>query len=132
MISRVPTRRRGVKLLIAVIFLVSFVASSAFARKEMTIATEGDPGDGNLSPELYSPAGSGGGTYLDGMSALEPQNLSWVPGSPVSLLLLPSIRFSGSTPGTVVWLPSHPGVSGFKGYWREWFPAGARRCGDVR
>ncbi len=132
MISRVPARLRAAHFLLAAILLASLVASSAFARKDMTIATEGDPGDGNLSPEIYTPSGSGGGTYVEGATAAILPTLFYAPGGPISLFLVPTARFGGTGPGTVVWFQVHPADSSSRGFWREWFPAGARRCGDVR
>ncbi|MBU2500257.1 MAG: hypothetical protein ABIK96_03875 [bacterium] len=132
MISRVPARLRGATLILVAFLLVSLVAAPAFAKKERAIATEGDPGDGNLSPEIYTPSGSGGGTYVEGATAAIIPTLVFAPGGSFSLVLIPTDRFGGTLHGTVVWFPAHPAVSGFQGYRREWFPAGARRCGDVR
>jgi len=67
-----PTQIHGslfflISLLLVTLLMVTSFAGPVQAKKDMQVATEGDPGDGNLSPEsLQAASGSSPGSTMDG------------------------------------------------------------------
>ncbi len=68
MIVQVPSRRQGLALFLFSILFTVLAAGPAMAIRDMQVATEGDPGDGNLSPTAYYSSGNSSGGALAGSS----------------------------------------------------------------
>ncbi len=97
MITQVPSRHQGFALITLSFLLIFLLVSPALAKKDMQIASEGDPGDGNLSPESSSSA-AGSNSY-NSLTMLD----SWLV-DPASLNQAFMI---------INWLPSIPGMPTF-------------------
>ncbi len=98
MSPQVSSRRQAGVLFVVAILIALLLAYPAFAKKDRQIDTEGDPGDGNLSPQsLFSGSSSGstsGGTGSKAFSVSltdivgEEFFFQWVfplPGMPLAL-----------------------------------------------
>ncbi len=69
-----PTLRRThliILLLIAALLMTTLAPGAALAKKDMQVATEGDPGDGNLSPESLQASSGSGSCMSGGMSTFD-------------------------------------------------------------
>ena len=81
MIPPVPSRHRGTHFVLTLLILLAASnlapAPAAFDRLDRQIATEGDPGDGTLSPAADA-AGSGGGGLSTASYAKVIVDFPWV------------------------------------------------------
>lgn len=82
MIPAVPSRHRGAHFVFTLLLILLAAsnlgpAPAVLARMDIQVATEGDPGDGTLSPAADA-AGSGGGSWIPAGSADIPADFTYV------------------------------------------------------
>ncbi len=95
--------RRGLALTLMFSLILSLLTVPVWAAKDMQIATNGDPGDGNLGPSaVESSTGSAGGLGAGSLGA-EPEFASPAP----TLRIMPTCGLFVVTFDQAVWFVRH-------------------------